>query len=119
MMETRPLSGEEIDAIRDSVLWVKYLTIFMGSSVAIWVWRIAKFHSRVEGIAEEVHELKEAEFLPKSECGSKQGACQDNTWNKIMLALEKRDREFDKKFATICAGIARVEQKVDSLKDRG
>ena len=45
-------------------------------------------------------------------CEECQKHCQERTWDKFLLAIEKRDREFDRKFSAICQGISEIKTEV-------
>lgn len=95
--------------------------------------KVGKLESTVAGTKEDLavakkdiasveQEIEDADYLPRkdfeahsAQCDQKMANCQAHTWDRLLLALEKRDREFDNKFSAICAGISRVEQKVDNL----
>jgi len=111
----------------------------LGAAGAIWQWLVflvglvltggyaGRKVGQVEStVAEIKKDIADEDYLPRkdfdahaAQCEAKMINCQAHTWDRLLLALEKRDREFDKKFSTICSGISRVEQKVDHLAGKG
>ncbi len=61
--------------------------------------------------AKQIQEIKE-DYISKDDLRDSQLMCQAHLWDKLMLALEKRDRDFDNKFSKICGGIQRIEEEV-------
>lgn len=73
---------------------------------------VGNVEEKVIHAIEDVKILKDAEYCTKEDCRNCQTACQERTWDRLMLALEKRDREFDRKFAHICQGIGEIKAEL-------
>jgi hypothetical protein len=71
---------------------------------------------RAGNLEQKITQLANKEYCTKEDCESCREQCQTHTWDKFLLAIEKRDREFDKKFMSICSGIQRIEQKLEGKK---
>ena len=79
---------------------------------------------RVDKLAEDMNTLETEvdlwaarEYCTPVSCKDRQDMCQQHTWDRLMLALEKRDRDFDKKFATICSGITEIKSRLPRRSD--
>lgn len=73
---------------------------------------VGKVEQIVSQSAETIEEIKKKEYCTKQDCEECQERCQKHTWDRLLLALEKRDREFDRKFSHICQGIAEIKAEV-------
>jgi hypothetical protein len=79
---------------------------------ALWF----KSGREVGNIEQQIKKIADKEYCTKEDCETCRTQCQTHTWDKLLLALEKRDRDFDKKFMNICGGIQRIEQKLENIK---
>lgn len=108
-------SGDHVKATEGVLHWLFYI----GSLVGIG-WASGRKAGKAEAIAlgavDELETLKAKGFVTRSELAASQNHCQEHTWDKLLLALEKRDREFDRKFSTICQGISEIKSKVEASK---
>lgn len=93
--------------------WKELLAAF--SFVVLW-WRNGREVGKVEQIvtatAAKVEALEGSEYCTKDDCERCRTQCRESINDKLMLALEKRDREFDRKFSHICQGIAEIKAEI-------
>ena len=75
-----------------------------------------KVEQTVKHIAEETASLKRhlegVSSVTPEFCDECQKRCQERTWDRFLLAIEKRDREFDKKFSHICQGLTEIKAEI-------
>ena len=91
--------------------WIVFFAGLIG--LGCWTgWKASKTDSRVDAMEEKLSDIHDQEYLPRKEFDNLQKQCQEHTWDKFLLALEKRDREFDRKFAVICHGISAIKAEV-------
>lgn len=121
-----PLNSKGYEMAHDDFDFWKWFIAGMfsvGSGIAAGIWTAAsktsKFVAKQESLEAEMVEVKDSiEKLQENGCFSKmqcveqQKSCQERTWDKVMLALEKRDREFDRKFSQICQGIGEIKARL-------
>ena len=91
----------------DITKWAEWIIVALG--IGGMLVRIGKVVDKQESQGQAIEVMKE-EW--RADCRECQAHCQENTWNKLMLALEKRDREFDRKFSTICQGISDIKAEI-------
>ena len=65
-----------------------------------------------EAVALLQSHVEESDFCTKDECERCRVQCRESIQDKLMLALEKRDREFDRKFSTICQGTTEIKTEL-------
>lgn len=68
--------------------------------------------SAVDGIKKIKAEIDDHEFCTIEWCEKCRVNCRESINDKLMLALEKRDREFDRKFSQICQGISEIKTEL-------
>lgn len=106
-------NGDHVKATEGVIHWLFYL----GSLVGIG-WASGRKAGKAEAVALDAiksaneMETKAASFVTQEELKAFQCRCQEHTWDKLLLALEKRDREFDRKFSAICQGISEIKAEV-------
>lgn len=62
-----------------------------------------------EGVKKLKIHIDDQEYCSREECDRCRVQCRESINDKLMLALEKRDREFDRKFSQICQGISEIK----------
>lgn len=73
---------------------------------------VGKVEQTVTTTAAKVKSIEESEYCTKDECDRCRVQCRESINDKLMLALEKRDREFDRKFSHICQGISEIKAEI-------
>ena len=75
----------------------------------------------VDDLEERCDDMHRCGFLTKAEAKEIQAQCVTHIWDKLMLDLEKRDRERDKqiheKISTICTALAGVQFELKQLNE--
>ena len=66
----------------------------------------------VEGVKKLKSHVDDQEYCSRDECERCRIQCRESINDKLMLALEKRDRDFDRKFSQICQGIAEIKSEL-------
>lgn len=73
---------------------------------------VGNFEQKVLNVEKKVDAITKSEYCTKEDCESCREQCQQHTWDKFLLAIEKRDREFDRKFSQICQGITEIKSEL-------
>jgi hypothetical protein len=111
MDATKLPDGEDIGAIKGAWQWV----VFFCGLVATGAYagrKAGKAEQAVSEVIGDVERIKAEKYCTEDDCTKCQARCQQHTWDKLLLALEKRDRDFDRKFSTICQGIAEIKAEI-------
>lgn len=70
--------------------------------------RYENIRTAVEDHEERIKAI-EVDYITNVEHEKMQAVCQRHITDALMLSMEKRDREFDRKFSQICQGIAEIK----------
>lgn len=107
--------GEDLGAIKGAWQWFVFLAglVITGAYAGR---KAGQAEQAVSEVVNDVSKIKAERYCTEEDCKERQAQCQEHTWDKLLLALEKRDRDFDRKFSTICQGQQRIEQKLDAMR---
>jgi hypothetical protein len=98
----------------DITKWAEWILVAIGlGGIFIRIGRVVD-KQEVQGVAIEQHgdALESFKEDVKNDCAKCQKVCQETTWFKLKLELSERDREFDRKFSTICQGISDIKAEI-------
>jgi hypothetical protein len=98
----------------DLKTWAEWILVAIGlGGIFIRVGKVVdKQDVQGEAIKRNSEELELFREDVKTDCAKCQRSCQETTWFKLKLELSERDREFDRKFSTICQGISDIKAEV-------
>jgi hypothetical protein len=105
----------DLETARGAWQWLVFFSGLIVTGIYAGI-RVAKAENKVDKVEGELKLMHDSELLTKGEHDVLQAHCQERTWDKFMLVLEKRDRDFDRKFSQICQGISRIEDKITNQK---
>jgi hypothetical protein len=96
---------------------VKFWGVIVGWGVSILAFVFGggrKYEKHELTIADHEERIKviEADYITGVEHDKMQLSCRQHITDTLLLALEKRDREFDKKFSTICQGLTEIKTEI-------
>lgn len=74
--------------------------------------RVGKIEQTQKTQGDDIKELQASDFITMAGCTKEQRICQQHTQDALLLVLEKRDREFDRKFSEICRGIGEIKAEM-------
>lgn len=84
-------------------------------TIAAWFFRGGRKYQDHAGLLED-HEERITHIEGDYMTAKDQQHCQQHLTDSLLLAIEKRDREFDRKFSSICQGIGEI--KAELRKDK-
>jgi hypothetical protein len=91
------------------------LLVGWGLSIAAFVFGGGRRYEKIATAVDD-HEKRleviESDYITGKEHDKMQATCRQHITDTLLLALEKRDREFDKKFSTICQGLTEIKTEI-------
>lgn len=88
-MDIRPLTPEEVDAVRASVPWVKILGSGWLLTLVVGLWKLFGIYRRLEDVEKEVKELLDSSPMTDKRHLELTTACQSSVDAKIKAAISE------------------------------